>query len=71
MRKLLRSFFSNSDKSIRQDVLEAVIKEAEVVHDVIQSSSHGVRFYGSSLLVVYCAASADCKSAAAIDSLKV
>ena len=58
MKAELAKFF-DSGKGTRQHVVADVIKELEKMLGVLGQSSNSVRFYGSSVLVIYCAEAAD------------
>ena len=54
----LGKYFSNGN-DLRKNVIAEVIAQLETIAKVLEASSQGVRLYGASALVMYCAESAD------------
>ena len=51
-------YFSDGT-ALRKNVIQEVINQLKTIVTILESSSHGVRLFGASALVMYCADSAD------------
>ena len=51
-------YFSDGT-ALRKNVIQEVVNQLKTIVTVLESSSHGVRLFGASALVMYCAGSAD------------
>jgi hypothetical protein len=54
----LSGFFSNGT-SIRNKAILNLIDQLKPIYDTLQNNTQGVRFYGASVLLSYCADQAD------------
>ena len=51
----LASFFSDQQGNLRKAIVQMVVEKAKAIHAVIEQHSQGLKLYGCSLLVLYCA----------------
>ena len=59
MRHHIRKFFSREDGRLRLFLVENALAELEKIKVRLETLSKGIRFYGSSILIIFCADSSD------------
>ena len=59
MRYFLKKFFSQENGRLRLFLIGKVLAELDKIKVRLETLSKGIRFYGASILIIFCADSSD------------